>query len=119
MVVSALPVLSHQFCLCGDNTFVWQRIALTRRALQVGIQGDLWVVGAQNAGKSSLINALKREAGTLECTAPLTTAALPGTTLGMIPVEGIPLMAKSRCYDTPGVPHPYQLTSRLGGTLPV
>jgi ribosome biogenesis GTPase A len=83
--------------------------------LQVGIQGDLWVVGAQNAGKSSLINALKRESGTLEATAPLTTAPLPGTTLGMTPVSGLPLLRRSRCYDTPGIPHPYQYTSRLGG----
>ena len=83
--------------------------------LQVGIRGDLWVVGAQNAGKSSLINALKQRAGTLDATGSLTTAALPGTTLDMIPVEGIPLLAKSRCYDTPGIPHSYQLTSRLAG----
>ena len=83
--------------------------------LQVGIQGDLWVVGAQNAGKSSLINALKREAGTAVSTAPLTTAALPGTTLGLTPVQGLPLLARSKCYDTPGVPHPYQYTSRLPG----
>lgn len=31
---------------------------------KVGIRGDLWVVGAQNAGKSSLINALKQATGT-------------------------------------------------------
>lgn len=31
---------------------------------QVGVRGDLWVVGAQNAGKSSLINALKKTVGT-------------------------------------------------------
>lgn len=30
----------------------------------LGFRGDLWVVGAQNVGKSSLINALKRLAGT-------------------------------------------------------
>lgn len=31
---------------------------------RVGTRGDLWVVGAQNAGKSSLINALKQATGT-------------------------------------------------------
>ena len=77
--------------------------------------GDLWVVGAQNAGKSSLINALKQNAGTFKATAPLTTAPLPGTTLSLTPVSGLPLMSRSRCYDTPGVPHPYQYTSRLPG----
>ena len=30
----------------------------------LGFRGDLWVVGAQNAGKSSLISAMKRLGGT-------------------------------------------------------
>lgn len=100
-------------------TFGEQSPWLTRstHVVQVGVQGDLWVVGAQNAGKSSLINALRWEAGTAEVSAPLTTAALPGTTLDMVPVDGLPLQSRSRCYDTPGVPHPYQYTSRLSGAL--
>ncbi len=32
--------------------------------MALGYRGDLWVVGAQNAGKSSLISAMKRLAGT-------------------------------------------------------
>lgn len=32
--------------------------------MALGFRGDLWVVGAQNAGKSSLISAMKRLAGT-------------------------------------------------------
>ena len=47
----------------------------------VGARGDVWVVGAQNAGKSSLINAMQRLAG-LKGSQQLTTAAQPGTTLG-------------------------------------
>jgi len=47
----------------------------------VGARGDVWVVGAQNAGKSSLINAMQRLAG-LKGGQKLTTAAQPGTTLG-------------------------------------
>ncbi|DBA79360.1 TPA: hypothetical protein ACH3X2_000008 [Trebouxia sp. C0005] len=47
----------------------------------VGARGDVWVVGAQNAGKSSLINAMQRLAG-LKGNQQLTTAAQPGTTLG-------------------------------------
>jgi ribosome biogenesis GTPase A len=47
----------------------------------VGARGDVWVVGAQNAGKSSLINAMQRLAG-LKGGQQLTTAAQPGTTLG-------------------------------------
>jgi hypothetical protein len=94
---------------------------------------DLWVVGAQNAGKSSLIAAMQRAgAGTGTGgggggdkggppSAPTrppqqrspTIAPVPGTTLGVLRVSGIPLGAKQRVFDTPGVPHDHQLTSRL------
>ena len=37
---------------------------------------------------------------------------MPGTTLGLINVPGLPLGPKHRAFDTPGVPHDYQLTSR-------
>lgn len=42
----------------------------------------LWQVGAQNAGKSSLINAMRRAVGKGDVKAEITTAAVPGTTLG-------------------------------------
>lgn len=42
-----------------------------------------------------------------------TIAPIPGTTLGLLQVSGVPLGPKHRVFDTPGVPHPYQLTSRL------
>lgn len=54
---------------------------LTSIQEMVGMRGDVWVVGAQNAGKSSLINAMQKLAG-LKGTQQLTTAAHPGTTLG-------------------------------------
>ena len=38
---------------------------------------------------------------------------MPGTTLGLINVPGLPLGPKNRAFDTPGVPHAYQLTSLL------
>ena len=47
----------------------------------LGTRGDVWVIGAQNAGKSSLINSLRRCAK-LPQTHDLTTAVVPGTTLG-------------------------------------
>lgn len=50
----------------------------------VGVRGDVWVVGAQNAGKSSLINAMQRLSG-FKDSQQLTTAAHPGTTLGESP----------------------------------
>jgi len=84
----------------------------------VGRRGDVWVVGAQNSGKSSLINALrvarKRAGGggQVDPKQLLTIAALPGTTLGMIPINGI-MPKGAQMFDTPGVPHPYQLTSIL------
>lgn len=79
----------------------------------LGFRGDLWVVGAQNAGKSSLISAMKRLAGTAGKGEP-TIAPVPGTTLGLLQVPGMPLGAKHRAFDTPGVPHTHQLTSKLG-----
>ncbi|GMH38392.1 hypothetical protein BSKO_06276 [Bryopsis sp. KO-2023] len=77
---------------------------------KVGVRGDLWVVGAQNAGKSSLINALKQATGT-SGTKDLTTAPLPGTTLGVVEVKGLPMPRKCHVYDTPGVKHGFQLTT--------
>lgn len=53
-----------------------------------GERGDVWVIGAQNAGKSSLVNALRRVASGKsageEGLGPkdITVAPLPGTTLG-------------------------------------
>lgn len=64
------------------------------------------------AGKSSLINAMKKLGGTGGKSEP-TVAPVPGTTLGLLRVPGIPLGPKHRTFDTPGVPHSYQLTSRL------
>ncbi|KAL3133955.1 hypothetical protein ABBQ32_008402 [Trebouxia sp. C0010 RCD-2024] len=84
---------------------------LTSIQEMVGMRGDVWVVGAQNAGKSSLINAMQKLAG-LKGTQQLTTAAHPGTTLGMLKVDGL-LQSGCRMWDTPGVPHPYQLSSKL------
>eukprot|EP00798_Chlamydomonas_sp_ICE-L_P007543 gene7543-692_t len=63
----------------------------------LGFRGDLWVVGAQNAGKSEP-----------------TIAPMPGTTLGLINVPGVPLGPKNRTFDTPGVAHDYQITTLLG-----
>ncbi|GAB4820166.1 hypothetical protein N2152v2_007212 [Parachlorella kessleri] len=76
-----------------------------------GSRGDVWVVGAQNAGKSSLINAMRGVAG-LGKERNVTAAPLPGTTLGMVTVPGL-LPPGSKMLDTPGVPHAFQLASLL------
>lgn len=52
----------------------------------LSFRGDLWVVGAQNAGKSSLLAAMKRLAGTSGKREP-TIAPVPGTTLGLLQVR--------------------------------
>lgn len=75
-----------------------------------GPRGNVWVIGAQNAGKSTLINAFAKREG-VKITR-LTEAAMPGTTLGILRIGGI-LPAKAKMYDTPGLLHPYLMTMRL------
>ena len=77
-----------------------------------GPRGDCWVVGAQNAGKSSLINSLAKFAGEERKKTALTEAAVPGTTIGVLKLEGI-LPARARLFDTPGLIHPHQLSTKL------
>lgn len=75
-----------------------------------GPRGNVWVIGAQNAGKSTLINALaKKERAKVT---KLTEAPVPGTTLGILRVGGI-LSAKAKLFDTPGLLHPYLVSMRL------
>lgn len=75
-----------------------------------GPRGNVWVIGAQNAGKSTLINAIAKKEGVK--VTRLTEASVPGTTLGILRIAGI-LPAKAKMYDTPGLLHPYLMTMRL------
>jgi ribosome biogenesis GTPase A len=75
-----------------------------------GPRSNVWVIGAQNAGKSTLINGFARKQG-VKITR-LTEAAVPGTTLGILRITGV-LPAKARMYDTPGLLHPYIMAMRL------
>ncbi|KAG6547208.1 hypothetical protein Mapa_011460 [Marchantia paleacea] len=81
-----------------------------------GPRGDVWVIGAQNVGKSSLINALGKitteEKEKEKKKVFLTEAAVPGTTVGVVKLEGI-LPGRARVLDTPGLLHPHQITTRL------
>lgn len=77
-----------------------------------GPRGNVWVIGAQNAGKSTLINAFAKKEGVK--VTKLTEAAVPGTTLGILRIGGI-LSAKAKMYDTPGLLHPYLMSMRLNG----
>lgn len=75
-----------------------------------GPRGNVWVIGAQNAGKSTLINAFAKKEGAK--VTKLTEAPVPGTTVGILRVGGI-LSAKAKLFDTPGLLHPYLMSMRL------
>ncbi|KAG6694337.1 GTP-binding protein BRASSINAZOLE INSENSITIVE PALE GREEN 2, chloroplastic [Carya illinoinensis] len=75
-----------------------------------GPRGNVWVIGAQNAGKSTLVNALAKKEGAKVI--KLTEAPVPGTTLGILRIGGI-LSAKAKMFDTPGLLHPYLMSMRL------
>ena len=84
---------------------------------------EAWVVGAQNAGKSSLINRLSQKyggGGVDDITKDVNggpglgpiASHLPGTTLGVVRLENL-LPSGADVYDTPGLLQPSQVSSRL------
>lgn len=75
-----------------------------------GPRGNVWAIGSQNAGKSTLINAIGKHVG--GNISHLTEAPVPGTTLGIVRVEGV-LPRQAKLFDTPGLLHPHQITTRL------
>lgn len=79
-------------------------------ATLAGPRGHVWVIGAQNAGKSTLINAMGKCVGGKMSV--LTEAPVPGTTLGIVRVEGV-LPGQAKLFDTPGLLQPHQITTRL------
>ncbi|GIP42093.1 ribosome biogenesis GTPase YqeH [Paenibacillus sp. J45TS6] len=64
---------------------------------------DVYVVGATNVGKSTLINRLIRDYSDLD--QELTTSRYPGTTLDMV---HIPLDDGASIIDTPGIVYPWR-----------
>jgi ribosome biogenesis GTPase YqeH len=66
---------------------------------------DIYVVGATNVGKSTLINRLISDFSDLE--AELTTSQYPGTTLDLV---RIPLDDGKFIVDTPGIVYQHRLT---------
>ncbi|MFS0727474.1 ribosome biogenesis GTPase YqeH [Paenibacillus sp. 1P07SE] len=73
---------------------------------------DVYVVGATNVGKSTLINRLIRDYSDLE--RELTTSRYPGTTLDAV---SIPLEDGRSIIDTPGIVYPSRLTELVPGAI--
>ncbi|KAL7487413.1 hypothetical protein ACHAW6_013018 [Cyclotella cf. meneghiniana] len=95
------------------------------KSLAVDLDCDIYVVGAANAGKSTLVNYLldennptksskfegkKRAGNANKWKGSVTTSPLPGTTLKFIKIE---LGGGKLLYDTPGLLIPGSLTDRL------
>jgi ribosome biogenesis GTPase YqeH len=79
---------------------------------------DVYVVGATNVGKSTLINRLIRDYSDMD--RELTTSPYPGTTLDMVK---IPLEDGRHIIDTPGIVYSHRLTeiipkTDLGAVMP-
>ncbi|BFH61373.1 MULTISPECIES: ribosome biogenesis GTPase YqeH [Paenibacillus] len=79
---------------------------------------DVYVVGATNVGKSTLINRLIRDYSDLE--QELTVSRYPGTTLDMV---SIPLDDGHFIIDTPGIVYPWRYSEMvdrkdLGAIMP-
>eukprot|EP00579_Thalassiosira_antarctica_P012651 CAMPEP_0201919674 /NCGR_PEP_ID=MMETSP0903-20130614/8495_1 /ASSEMBLY_ACC=CAM_ASM_000552 /TAXON_ID=420261 /ORGANISM="Thalassiosira antarctica, Strain CCMP982" /LENGTH=788 /DNA_ID=CAMNT_0048456255 /DNA_START=94 /DNA_END=2458 /DNA_ORIENTATION=+ len=95
------------------------------KALAEDLDCDIYVVGAANAGKSTLVNYLldedgpakrskyagkKRAGNANKWKGSVTTSPLPGTTLKFIKIE----LGGGKClYDTPGLLVPGCMTDRL------
>ena len=77
-------------------------------AAREGVPGrrDIYLVGAVNTGKSSLINRLQEmryaKKGELASSSAVTSSIYPGTTLGLVAFPLIPAR-DGTVYDTPGV----------------
>lgn len=69
---------------------------------------DVYVVGATNVGKSSMINRLIRDHSDLE--SELTVSQYPGTTLDLVE---IPLEDGRSIIDTPGIVYRHRMTELL------
>ncbi len=81
---------------------------LVEKMKQFGGGRNIYVTGATNVGKSSLINRLLHDYG--EAGQIITTSRFPGTTLDMI---HIPLEGKESLIDTPGIINRHQISHHL------
>ncbi|KAL7569197.1 hypothetical protein ACA910_016757 [Epithemia clementina (nom. ined.)] len=108
---------------CKTGMGVYQMLGKAR-ALADSLDCDIYLVGAANAGKSTLLNYIlrirnwdlnekpgkKRAGNANKIKTAVTASPLPGTTLKFIKVE---LQGGRRLYDTPGLLVPGTLTNIL------
>jgi ribosome biogenesis GTPase YqeH len=72
---------------------------------------NIYLVGATNVGKSSIMNRILRDYSDLD--REITVSTYPGTTLDLIKV---PLNNRTTLIDMPGVVYPYRLTELIHRT---
>ncbi len=84
----------------------FERLAETLESHRRG--RDVYIVGATNVGKSSLVNRLIADYSDLD--AEVTVSSYPGTTLDLI---HIPLDDEASVIDTPGIVYESRLTERV------
>ncbi|HZG57150.1 ribosome biogenesis GTPase YqeH [Paenibacillus sp.] len=84
----------------------FERLAETLEAHRRG--RDVYIVGATNVGKSTLVNRLIADYSDLD--AEVTVSSYPGTTLDLI---HIPLDDEASVIDTPGIVYETRLTERV------
>jgi ribosome biogenesis GTPase YqeH len=84
----------------------FERLAETLEAHRAG--RSIYIVGATNVGKSSLVNRLIADYSDLD--AEVTVSSYPGTTLDLI---HIPLDDDADIIDTPGIVYETRLTERI------
>ncbi|KAK6928619.1 hypothetical protein RJ641_004824 [Dillenia turbinata] len=72
--------------------------------------GNVWAIDAQNAGKLTLVNSIRKHVG--GNITHLTEALVPDTTLGIVSVKGL-LPGQAKLFYTSGLLHPHQITTRL------
>ncbi len=111
--VGGLTVLDSVKFVGAPTRFGVSSLAITLEELSRQRSGaEVWVIGAQNAGKSSLINALSTHYYGAAFKAGPVASHVPGTTLGLVRLEAL-LPGKRTVIDTPGLLHAHQITPRL------
>lgn len=105
----------HKTCLVSAALGAGIRGLLSQLESLTSVHSDVYLIGSQNAGKSSLINAMALMTGGRTA---VTVAEMPGTTITPVMLDSsaivIPNRQQVRIFDTPGALHAHSVTSRLG-----